>query len=181
MTTLDRYGRIADGFSTRLEGVGADQWSLPTPCIDWTVRDLAAHVISTHRRVLCSLEGGEPEPVDLDADLTPQWLAARRAITDAISDEAKASATVGGMFGEQPFESLVGRLLCSDTLVHTWDLARATGQDETLDKEAIAKSAEFLTPIDEAIRRPGGFAPKIDPPADADEQTRFLNFCGRAV
>jgi uncharacterized protein (TIGR03086 family) len=85
------------------------------------------------------------------------------------------------MFGEQTFESLVGRLLCTDTLVHSWDLARATGQDEQLDPAAVAASAELLTPIDEAIRRPGGFAPKIDPPGDADEQTQFLCFCGRAV
>jgi uncharacterized protein (TIGR03086 family) len=97
------------------------------------------------------------------------------------SVETKANTTVGGMFGEQPFESLVARLLCSDTLIHTWDLARATGQDERLDPGAVARSEAFLAPIDEAIRRPGGFAPKIEPPADADEQTRFLNFCGRAV
>jgi hypothetical protein len=31
------------------------------------------------------------------------------------------------------------------------------------------------------MRRPGGFAPKIDPPQGADQQTRLLNFCGRAV
>jgi uncharacterized protein (TIGR03086 family) len=181
MTTIDRYRGVADGFSTRLDGVGDDQWALPTPCTDWTVRDLAAHVITTHRRVLSSLEGGEAVDADLGADLAAQWQEATRAIVDAISDEARATTMVGGMFGEQPFESLVGRLLCSDTLVHTWDLARATGQAEQLDPAAVAACEEFLTPIDEAIRRPGGFAPKIDPPADADDQTKFLNFCGRAV
>jgi hypothetical protein len=85
------------------------------------------------------------------------------------------------MFGEQTFESVVSRLLCSDTLFHTWDLARATGQDDNLDADAVAKSLEFLTPMDEAIRRPGGFAAKIDPDPDADTQTRWLNFDGRAV
>ena len=78
-----------------------------------------------------------------------------------------------------PFESLVGRLLCADTLIHTWDLARTTGLDESLDPEAIAKASEFLTPIDDAIRRPGGFEPKIDPSPDADAQTKLLNFAGR--
>jgi len=181
MTTIDRYRRIADGFSARLDGVGVDQWSRPTPCTDWTVRELAAHVVASHRRVLCAVDGGEPAEVDANVDLEGQWREASQAILDAVSDEAKATKTVGGMFGEQPFESLVGRLLCTDTLVHTWDLARATGQDERLDPEAISRSEEFLTPIDEAIRRPGGFAAKIDSPVDADAQTRFLNFCGRAV
>lgn len=181
MTTVEGYRSVADGFSTRLVGVGGDQWSRPTPCADWTVRDLAAHVITTHRRVLCALDGGEPAAVDAGADLAVAWRQASQSIADAIADETKANTTVGGMFGEQPFESLVARLLCSDTLIHTWDLARATGQDERLDPGAVARSEAFLAPIDEAIRRPGGFAPKIEPPADADEQTRFLNFCGRAV
>jgi|HubBroStandDraft_1064217.scaffolds.fasta_scaffold37449_2 uncharacterized protein (TIGR03086 family) len=181
MATLERYRSVADGFSVRLAGVGADQWSLPTPCTDWTVLDLAAHVIGTHRGVLCSLEGGEPAAVDKEGDLTPEWRRASQAVIDALADEAKAGTIVGGMFGEQTFESLVGRLLCADTLVHSWDLARATGQDELLDPVAVAACAEFLKPIDEAIRRPGGFAPKIDPPSGADEQTQLLCFCGRAV
>jgi uncharacterized protein (TIGR03086 family) len=181
MTTLERYRSIADGFSVRLAGVGADQWSLSTPCTDWSVLDLAAHVIGTHRGVLCSLEGGKPDEVEKEADLTPQWRRASQAILDALADETKAGTMVGGMFGEQTFESLVGRLLCSDTLLHSWDLARATGQDEQLDPVAVAACAAFLTPIDDAIRRPGGFAPKIEPPSDADEQTRLLCFCGRAV
>jgi hypothetical protein len=66
----------------------------------------------------------------------------------------RASQTVAGTFGEQSFESLVGRLLCADTLVHTWDLARAAGQEEQLDPDAVVKAMEFLAPLDEAIRRP---------------------------
>jgi uncharacterized protein (TIGR03086 family) len=71
--------------------------------------------------------------------------------------------------------------LCTDTLIHTWDLARATGQDEALDEEGVTKAMEFLTPIDEAIRRPGGFGTKVEPRPDADAQTRLLNFSGRVV
>jgi uncharacterized protein (TIGR03086 family) len=176
-----RYRTIADGFTARLTGVAADQWSRPTPCTDWTVRDLVAHVMGTHRTVLGRLDQAPPVPVDASGDLVAQWSSARGAVEEALADEARAPTVIGGMFGEQPFESLVGRLVCADTLVHTWDLARATEQDEQLDAPAVAKAIEFLTPIDEAIRRPGGFAPKITPADDADEQTRLLNFCGRAV
>ena len=73
------------------------------------------------------------------------------------------------------------RMVCTDVLVHTWDLARATGQDETLDPEALSVAAEFLASLDDAIRAPGGFGEKITPSAGADDQTRFLNFCGRVV
>jgi hypothetical protein len=98
----------------------------------------------------------------------------------ALDDEARASKLMTGMFGEQTFESLVGRLVCSDTLIHTWDLARATGQVETLDPGAVSKARESLTPLDDAIRRPGGFGARITPSPGADAQTQFLNFCGRA-
>ena len=181
MTTIERYQSVADGFSLRLAGVGADQWSLPTPCTDWTVLDLAAHVIATHRGVLCNLEGGKPDEVDKEGDLTPQWERASQGIIDALADETKAGTTVGGMFGEQTFESLVGRLLCTDTLVHSWDLARATGQPETLDPGAVEHCAGVIAGFGEAMRRPGGFGPPLDCPADADPQSKFLHFAGRAV
>jgi hypothetical protein len=57
----------------------------------------------------------------------------------------------------------------------------ATGQDETLDAASVSKSRDVLGSLDEAIRRPGGFGPKIDPAAGVDAKTEFLNFCGRAL
>jgi uncharacterized protein (TIGR03086 family) len=177
----ERYATIADGFDTRLVGVGPDQWSNPTPCTDWTLRDLVTHVINTHRRVVSNVDAGEVIEMDKEGDLLGAFAAARASVEAALNDPARSSKVTNGMFGEQTFESLVGRLLSSDTLVHTWDLARATGQDPRLDPEAVAKAAEFLSPIDEAIRRPGGFAAKIAPPDGADSQTQLMNFCGRAV
>jgi uncharacterized protein (TIGR03086 family) len=178
--TADRYQRVAQGFADRVSGIGPDQWDAPTPCPDWRVRDLVGHVVSTHRRVLASAEGTEAQEADVNGDLPAQWKEATAAIAAALDDPARAGATIkSGPFGEQPFEQLVGRLLCADTLTHTWDLARATGQDETLDADAVAKAHEFLTPLDENIRRPGGFAPKVEPAPGADAQTAFLNFAGR--
>jgi uncharacterized protein (TIGR03086 family) len=177
----DRYRAVADGFTARLRGVPPDGWSASTPCTEWTVRDLVAHVIDTHRRVMGALDGSTPVEVDRGADLAGQWRDASGAVSEALDDPARATRIVGGPFGEQPFESLVGRVVCTDTLVHTWDLARATGQDESLEPEAVASSREFLAGIDEMIRRPGGFAARIEPAPDADEQTRLLNFAGRAV
>jgi uncharacterized protein (TIGR03086 family) len=175
-----RYGRVADGFERRLAGVRDEQWAAPTPCTDWDVRALVSHVVATHGRVVATVTESEPKEVDPEGDLAAQWSEARSSVAEALDDPALASKTIGGMFGEQPFESLVGRLLCTDTLFHTWDLARATGQDEQLDAEAVQKAVEFLEPLDDAIRRPGGFAPKIVPRSDASAQTRFLNFGGRA-
>lgn len=177
----DRYRAVADGFGARLEGVADDRWSSPTPCTDWDARQVVVHVVGVHRQVLSTVTGVDAAEVDAAGDLGAQWRAARGAVEAALADPATAATVVTSGFGEQPFESLVGRLLCADTLVHTWDLARATGQDEHLDPGALAACRDFLEPIDEAIRRPGGFAAKIDPADGADPQTAFLNFCGRAV
>jgi uncharacterized protein (TIGR03086 family) len=175
----ERYRGVARGFTTRVQGVAADDWSSPTPCPDWTVRDLVVHVTSTHNRVMATLEGTEPVQADPEADIEAQWLAATSTILEALSEESRASTLMSGMFGERTFESLVGGRVCTDTLVHTWDLARATGQDETLDSHAVTMALEALIPIDDAIRRPGGFGTKINPSPGADAQIQFLNFCGR--
>jgi uncharacterized protein (TIGR03086 family) len=177
----DRYGVIADGFEDRLNGVSAERWPSASPCEEWTARDVAVHVINTHRRVRAALGDVSYEEIGPDADLRAEWAPATGAIRGALNDESMASKTVGGVFGEQPFESLVGRLLSTDTLIHTWDLARATGQDDQMDEEAATRALEFLTPIDEAIRRPGGFGPKLPPPPGADAQARLLAFAGRSA
>jgi uncharacterized protein (TIGR03086 family) len=117
--------------------------------------------------------------VDEDGDLKEQWGQASGAMQDALNDPERGSKVIRGLLGRQPFELLVGQLICPDTLVHTWELSRATGQDEALDTAAMRAGTAILTPIDEAVRRPGGFADKIASPADADEQTRFLHFVGQ--
>lgn len=175
--TADRYRTVAAGFADRLGRMRPDDWTAPTPCPDWDVAALVDHVLGTHRSVLAA---GGVEPPAPGAPPAADFDALAAAVLGALADPDVAGGTVTGMFGSQPFESLVGRLLCADTLIHTWDLARATGQDERLDPDAVAAAHGFLQPIDEAIRRPGGFAAKIDPGPDADDQTRFLNFCGRS-
>jgi len=145
------------------------------------VGDLVAHVIGVHRNVVGSLGEQEAAEMDPSGDLRGQFSDARDAVDGALADPDRSSTVISGMFGEQPFESLVGRLLCADTLIHTWDLARATGQDEVLDPDAVEKAVEFLSPIDKAIRRPGGFAAKVEPAPGSDAQTYLLNFAGRSV
>jgi uncharacterized protein (TIGR03086 family) len=177
----ERYAVVADGFTDRVAGMSPHLWEASSPCVAWKARDVVAHVVDTHNRVLASLDQSEPAIAGPDDDLPQLWATATASLKAALRDQVTAQQTIGGMFGEQSFESLVGRLLCADTLLHTWDLARATGQDDALDPDAVAKALEFLAPIDDALRRPGGFAAKIQPAAGADAQTRLLNFSGRAT
>ncbi|GAC1440913.1 MAG: maleylpyruvate isomerase family mycothiol-dependent enzyme [Mycobacteriales bacterium] len=175
----DRYARVADRFTAVLRGCPSGGWNHPSPCPDWTAHGVAQHVVDTHRRVLTRLTGGDPTPPDTDADLSASWQVESSAIRSILGDAERAATPVQSMTGQQPFEQVVGTLLCADTLIHTWDLARATGQDERLDTGAVTSALEFLQPNDDMLRAPGGMGPKVEPPAGADEQTRLLCFVGR--
>jgi uncharacterized protein (TIGR03086 family) len=175
----DRYARVAHGFATRLQRCPPNKLDAPSPCDEWTARDLISHVVHVQRRVLAALDSSDAQKPAADEDLVVAFRDASAGVNAALTDPTRATKTVSGIFGEQPFDQLVGRLLCADTLIHSWDLARATGQDDQLDTDAATKALEFLMPIDEAIRRPGGFGPKVVPPPDADVQTKLLAFTGR--
>jgi uncharacterized protein (TIGR03086 family) len=83
-----------------------------------------------------------------------------------------------GRGGEVPVEmALLPRL--SDLVLHTWDLARATGGDERIDADSAAIVLEFLNPNDEILRSTGTFGPKVDPPPRADAAVKLLCFSGR--
>ncbi len=177
----DRYARVARGFRARLERCPPGKLDAPSPCEQWSGREVATHVVHVHRRVLAALDGSDAREPGVDEDLLLAFVEVSEAVSAALVDPGRATRTVAGIFGEQQFEELVGRLLCADTLVHTWDLARATAQDDRLDADAVTKALEFLTPIDDAIRRPGGFGPKLVPPPEADVQTKLLAFAGRST
>jgi hypothetical protein len=60
-------------------------------------------------------------------------------VAEALDDEARASKLMSGMFGEETFASLVGRLVCADTLIHTWDLAQANHDTAAFAVNAIRR------------------------------------------
>ncbi len=179
----DRYRRVATGFAARLEHCPPDGLEAPSPCEGWKARDVVSHVVHVHRRVVAGLDGSEASEPQHGEDLAEAFSVASAAVSAALDHPQRASQTVSGLFGAQSFEDLVGRLLCADTLVHTWDLARATGQDDRLDIEAATKALESLIPMDEAMRRPGGFGPRADAAAldgaEPDVQAQLIAFTGR--
>jgi uncharacterized protein (TIGR03086 family) len=177
----NRYSTIASGFSARVEAAAGDGWPSPTPCAEWTTRDIVEHVIGVHRRVLGYLPGAEADAPGPDEDLVAAWNADTAALQAALRDPALAHNVITTPFGEMPFEDLVSRMVCSDTLVHTWDLARATGQDERLDPHAVEVAWTWMEPAGDRLRQSGAFGPAVTPPPDADTQTRLLCFLGRAA
>ncbi len=176
----DRYTRLATAFSDRVAAVPDDAWSNPSPCEEWTARDIVRHIVDTQGMFLgfVGREMGELPSVDDDPEAAVR--AATGRIQHDLADPDLAGATFEGMFGTQTFEAAVDRFLSADLVVHAWDLATATGQDTEIPEEDVAHMRELAKGFpSEAMRGPGAFGPEIDVPDDATEQAKLLAFLGR--
>lgn len=177
----DRYERLADKFAAKVAAVPADRWENPSPCEGWTARDVVRHVVDTHE-LFCRFVGRSLGDIpSVDDDPAAAFDAARRTVRDDLRDPARAHATYDGFFGRMTFAEGVDRFLCFDLVVHGWDLARATGLDERIDPEEVARISDEAHAFGDALRGPGIFGPPLDPPPGADAQARLLAFLGRRV
>ncbi len=177
-----RYSRIATALDDRVGRLADKDWSKQTPCPEWDVRGLLTHVVDVHRTMGAMIAGAAAEPVGTDTDLVSAWRTARADIEAAMADESGALKVVDTQrFGTMPFAVVVSGLLCTDAIVHTWDMSRATGQDERLDPAGVTTAFETLKSFGDGIRSPGAFGPEVAAHPGATEQTRFICYCGRAV
>jgi uncharacterized protein (TIGR03086 family) len=178
--TIQRITKLINDFDARVKSAGTDKWDSPAPCENWKARDVVQHVASNLNRVSAGLQGQEPREIGADEDIVSVWNTSKDGLLMALPT-ADLSTKMATPLGEMPAEQFLGRIIATDVLVHTWDLARATGGDETLDQSAVESAYSGLKPMDAMIRMPGVFGPRIDAPEGADVQTQFLNFTGRAV
>ncbi|HZE65630.1 MAG TPA: TIGR03086 family metal-binding protein [Sporichthyaceae bacterium] len=178
--TLARYRKLADDLTARVEAVPPGAWNNQSPCDEWTALDVMDHVIGNARASVNRLDGVEHEERKV-TDAPAEWAAARAGVEAALADPTRAGTVIDGPMGPMPFEVLVGRFQCMDMLIHTWDLARATGGDENVDARAAAGALEGLKPLGDVLRSPGVFGPAIEPPPGADPVTELMCFVGRKV
>lgn len=179
---LERYTALADQFGARVDATPDDGWDNPTPCEGWRARDVVTHVTDTQRHFSWLLAGneGDAPPASSD-DPKALWRESYAGFKEALARPGALDEPVPTPVGELPMGTFLGRILSSDVLVHTWDLARPVGGDEALDADAVSRAYAGLKPMDAMIRQPGVFGPKVESPADADEQEEFLNFLGRVT
>ena len=177
----ERYAVVAGRFTDRVAGMSPHLWEASSPCAGWKARDVVAHVVDTHNRVLASLDQSDPAAAGPDDDLPQLWVTATDSLNAALCDQATAQKTVGGMFGEQSFEMLVGRLLCADTLLHSWDLARATGQElppnDGLSTYVLGLAKDGL--IQPALRDGNTFGEELVLAPGADPMDQLAAYTGR--
>ena len=181
-----------DDLRTALDWVGAlvagtrpDQLDAPTPCTQWTVRDLLAHVVAVLDRVRVIGAGADPFSVPSAlADSPSDWAAEFRARAAAIWpvwDDAALTSTVTVPPGVQvPGAAALGQYV-TEYLVHGWDLAVATGQGAEAPVEvatrALASAHQHLPA--EPRQAPLPFGPVQTPPDDAGPTRRLAAWLGR--
>lgn len=177
----DRYRSLADLLAARVREVPADdpRWAAASPCEGWTALDVMAHVIDTHDNLLSLIGREVVDRPPVSADPLLALTRTRDAMVSFLEEPTIAGQRVDGPVGPSTWEIDVDRLVCGDVLVHTWDIARAVGLDETLPAEAVRRYHHFLRGLGDVIRGPKLFGPAVEPATDADDQERLLAFTGR--
>ncbi len=170
MDVLEALGVADDGFGRRLREVGESDWHRPTPCVDWDVYRLVNHVVIGGGRYGRLVRGGSREDflaerqIDALVDgAVPAWEANRALCAEAFAEPGALERTVP--FSTGPISSrILAQIRVVEVVVHTWDLARALGLDESVDA-ALASFALRVWP-ENALPLGVGGVPFFDPAAD---------------
>jgi uncharacterized protein (TIGR03086 family) len=170
-----------------LAGIGPEQWSMPSPCAEWDVRALVNHVVAGNLWVAPLVAGQTIEQVGdrYDGDVLgddPLTSYDRSAVeaAEAFRSPGAMDAPVAVSYGPVPGRVYAGHRLM-DVVIHGWDIARATGQDTTLDPALLDACWEVLEPQIDLLAASGMFGHRIDAPADASSEARLLGLLGRTA
>ena len=177
----ERYRRVAGRFTARANEVPEAAWERPAPCDGWVARDVVRHLVEWIPAFLAAA-GGPPLPVgpSVDDDPAGAWAALNAGIQSLLDDPATSAMELSHpRAGTHRLDDAVATFFLGDVVVHTWDLARAAGLDETLDADVVHDMLVGMEPLDEMLRASGHYGPRVEVPAGADERTRLIAFTGR--
>jgi uncharacterized protein (TIGR03086 family) len=138
----DRYTHASARFESLLPAVR--DWTAPTPCTEWDVRALVNHMARGNLSYARLAEGGTAaeflrlRDVDaLGADPVGAFADSVRACADAFTRPGALARVLDYPLGRIPGEQALA-VRTADSVIHTWDLARAIGADDTLDGDLVA-------------------------------------------
>lgn len=174
-----RHGEVAAAFTRVARGV--PDWNAPAPVAGWTARDVVGHLVEWFPGFLAGGAGLElpPGPSVYD-DPLGAWTSQADSVQKVLEDPATSGRLLRNPhLGEIPLTEAIDRFYTADVFMHTWDLARASGQDVVLDPDFCARLLDGMVPIEGIMRGSGQYGARVEVPADADVQTRLIGFIGR--
>ena len=177
----DRYRKVAGDFTERARAVPDDAWDNPAPCEGWAARDVVRHVVEWMPEFLADASDARiPDGPSVDDDPVAAWQTLNDGIQAVLDDPQLAVSEFSHhVAGTHTLQDAISMFILGDVLIHTWDLARATGVDETLDATEVHQMLVMSEPYDEMLRASGQYGPRVTVPDDADEQARLIAFMGR--
>lgn len=179
MSVAERYAFAADVFGTRV--AGTHDWDVPTPVAEWRARDVVGHLTTWLPALLAAGSPLRLDPVPTaEEDPVGAWTGLDVQLRTVLADPAIEDIVFEHeQIGRLPVPAVLDRFFTSDVIFHTWDLARATGQDDRLDEDFIAGALEGMEARAQLIRASGQFGEQQPIPPDASTQERFFAFIGR--
>jgi uncharacterized protein (TIGR03086 family) len=180
---VDDLRRASAAVSDLIDGIAADQWTAPTPCVQWNVRDLVSHLVGLNLVFVAMLEGS-PMP-DRGADrLGADPAGAYRRSAAAL----QAAAGLPGVLERSqttPLGVATGaerlRWRIADLLVHGWDLGQATGVGAELPDDLVEQALTFVRAQLPSQPRTGRFDDPQPVSNDAPVMDQLAAFTGRPV
>ncbi|MET9842662.1 MULTISPECIES: TIGR03086 family metal-binding protein [Streptomyces] len=169
-----------------LAAVRPEQYDAPTPCDEFDVRRLSSHLVAVVRRISVIGRGEDPFSVPSFADEVADgawaqaWVPGAREVAEVWADP--------GILGRQlrlPMGVLPGAAAAAvythELTVHTWDLARATGQHPDWDAALIERVIGVVRRALPAETRGGRipFAEVVDVDPGAPAIDRLVAWAGR--
>jgi len=169
-----------------LRRVGHDQWTLPTPCSEWSVYEVANHIVAAGDYFMAMLDGASKEdalerllaPDVLQPDPVSAFVAQRPALRSAFAGPGAMERTGHWVFGDLTGEQLLHGCV-AETTIHTWDITRATGNDQRPDPELAEIALATIRQLAPIFVANGFAAPSIEVAPDAPVQDRLIACSGR--
>jgi uncharacterized protein (TIGR03086 family) len=165
-------------------GVTPDQWALPSPCVDWDVRQVTNHLVGGLRIFTAQLTD-ETVPGDHDGH---DWLSPSPVDAYDAAAELDQKAWRGEDADLRVFDLAFGRVPAAmalvvhltEVVVHGLDLAVATGQEHLVDEELAARLLATMRAMGtDAFRVPGIFGPELTAAEAAPAHRQLLAYLGR--
>jgi uncharacterized protein (TIGR03086 family) len=185
---LDAHRRALVAVGDLLSPIRPSDLPRDTPCGDWTLAELLAHMVGQNFGFAAAVRDGDapleafaPRPVSADG-LVAAWDASVDDLNAAFADAAPDSLVRLVEVRENPIPfSVVLGFQIVDTVIHGWDVAHALGSDYRPDDELVEISLAVAEKVPDGQNRlqPGAsFAPGL--PASGDDRwARTLTLLGR--
>lgn len=178
--TAAQHASTAARFSELVAGV--TDWQVPAPVQGWTARDVVRHLTDWLPGLLAA--GSDVRlPIEPSVDVDPvrRWQAQTDAVQHLLEDPAQAALPVvnPNFAPDATVASVIGQFYLPDVFMHTWDLARSTGQPDRLDEQQASQMLDGMEAIEPMLRASGQFGIRQTVGDDADATDRLIAFIGR--